>query len=85
MLCYMALFKDLFEKEGEVLGLRITASALGENGETFALSSQDSEVMLQWCRAKSQEKSLLSALEMTYSAASLAVSQLYHTAGCAPM
>jgi len=46
MLCYFALFKDLFEKEGKALGLRITASALGEDGETFALSSQDSEVIL---------------------------------------
>jgi hypothetical protein len=49
MLCYFALFKDLFEKEGEASGLRITASALGGDGETFTLSSQDSEAMLQWC------------------------------------
>jgi hypothetical protein len=35
MLCYFALFKDLFEKEGKVLGLRITDSVLGEEGEVF--------------------------------------------------
>gem|GEM_PF-4755544 len=34
---------------------------------------------------KAQNKPLLSVYLMTYFAASLAVSQLYHTAGCAPM
>jgi hypothetical protein len=47
MLCYFALFKDLFEKEGEALGLRITASALGENGETFALSPKTQKLFCQ--------------------------------------
>jgi len=58
MLCYFALFKDLFEKEGEAFSLRITASALGENGETFTLSSQNSEVMLPVVPALNPKKSL---------------------------
>ena len=85
MLCYYSLFKDLCEKEGEALGLPTAVSALSEDVERSPILPILRSYFASSACVKAQNKPLLSADLMTYFAASLAVSQLYHTAGCAPM